>query len=192
MVKRSIAVCLAFGAISLASSATVNAQDPADDKRAQHHQTMQGMTDGMFVSMMIKHHQQGIEMARVEEERGANAPVKALAAKIRQSQEKELAELKAHSEHGTGAKGTSGHTTDHDKMEQQGQMMMKRLKSASGSALDHAFLEDMSKHHQMAIGVAEGAKLGDPELQKLAQKMVAAQRQELAELKKALASHPVK
>lgn len=191
MMKKSIAVCLAFGAVSLASSAAVNAQKPAGDKPAQHQHMMQGMTDAMFVPSMIKHHQQGIEMARVEEERGASASVKALAAKIRQSQELELAELKAHSEHATSATGTSGHT-DHDTMKQQGQMMMKRLKSASGSALDHAFLEDMSKHHQMAISMVEGAKLDDPELKKLAQKMVAGQRQELAELKKALASHPAK
>jgi uncharacterized protein (DUF305 family) len=37
--------------------------------------------------------------------------------------------------------------------------------------------------------MTEGAKLQDPELKKLAQKMVAGQRQELAELKKELASH---
>jgi uncharacterized protein (DUF305 family) len=30
---------------------------------------MQGLTDAMFVPMMMKHHQQGIEMARLEEER---------------------------------------------------------------------------------------------------------------------------
>ena len=49
---------------------------------------MQGLTDASFVQMMSKHHQQGIEMARMEEERGASASVKQLAAKIRQSQEK--------------------------------------------------------------------------------------------------------
>jgi hypothetical protein len=56
-----------------------------------------------------------------------------------------LAELKAHAEQHGGATGTAGHA-EHDKMmEQQGQMMMSRLKSESGSALDHAFLE----HHVM-------------------------------------------
>jgi uncharacterized protein (DUF305 family) len=139
--------------------------------------------------MMIKHHEQGIEMARQEEQRGSSASVKALAGKIRASQEKELAELKVHAEHHGGAKGTSGHA-EHDKMmEPQGQTMMSGLKSQSGSALDHAFLEHMAKHHEMAIRMTEGAKLQDPELKKLAQKMVAGQRQELSELKKELASH---
>ena len=168
----------------------VNAQKPDAATGAQHEQMMKGMmgmTDAMFVPMMIKHHQHGIEMARLEEDRGSSASVKALAAKIRQSQEKELAELKAHAEH--VAKGTSGHA-EHDKMmEQQGQMMMTRLKSASGSALDRAFLEQMAKHHEGAITMTEGAKLQDPELKKVAEKMLTGQRQELAELKKELATH---
>jgi uncharacterized protein (DUF305 family) len=171
----------------------VNAQKPDAATGAQHEQMMKGMmgmTDAMFVPMMIKHHQHGIEMARVEEERGSSASVKALAAKIRQSQEKELAELKAHAEH--AAKGTSGHA-EHDKMmEQHSQSMMTKLKSASGAPLDHAFLEQMAKHHEGAIAMTEGAKLQDPELKKLAQKMVTGQRQELAELKKQLSAHAPK
>jgi uncharacterized protein (DUF305 family) len=126
-------------------------------------------------------------MARLEEERGSSASVKALAARIRQSQEQELAELKAHAGH--VAKGTAGHAEHGKMMEQQGQMMMKRLKSASGSALDHAFLEQMAKHHEGAIAMTEGAKLQDPELKKVAQEMLTGQRQELAELKKELAAH---
>jgi uncharacterized protein (DUF305 family) len=168
----------------------VNAQKPDAATGAQHEQMMKGMmgmTDAMFVPMMIKHHQHGIEMARVEEERGSSASVKALAAKIRQSQEKELAELKTHAEH--VAKGASGHA-EHDKMmELQSQSMMAKLKSASGAALDHAFLEQMAKHHEGAIAMTEGAKLQDPELKKLAQQMLTGQRQELAELKKELAAH---
>jgi uncharacterized protein (DUF305 family) len=171
----------------------VNAQKPDAATGAQHEQMMKGMmgmTDAMFVPMMIKHHQHGIEMARLEEERGSSASVKALAAKIRQSQEKELAELKAHAEH--AAKGTSGHA-EHDKvMEQHSQSMMTKLKSVSGAALDHAFLEQMAKHHEGAIAMTEGAMLQDLELKKLAQKMLTGQRQELAELKKQLSAHAPK
>ena len=187
MTKRYIAICMAIGLVG-AGAAAAQSQKPDDStKNAQHHQMMMGLTDAQFVPMIVKHHQQGIEMARLEEQRGATASVKALAAKIRQSQEKELAELKTHSEH--LAKGTAGHA-EHDKMmDQQGQAMMSQLKSASGAALDHAFLEHMAKHHEMAISMTEGAKLQDAELKKLAQKMVAGQRQELAELKKELSAH---
>jgi uncharacterized protein (DUF305 family) len=168
----------------------VYAQKPGAGSGAQHEQMMKGMmgmTDAMFVPMMIKHHQHGIEMARLEEERGAAVSVKALAAKIRRSQETELAALKAHAEH--VAKGTSG-GTEHDKMmEQQSQSMMAKLKSASGATLDHAFLEQMAKHHEGAITMTESAKLQDPELKTVAQKMLAGQRQELADIKKELATH---
>ena len=190
MTKKATQLILVLAITIGGFAGRVYAQTPGAASGAQHEQMMKGMmgmTDAMFVPMMIKHHQHGIEMARLEEERGAAASVKALAAKIRQSQEKELAELKAHAEH--VAEGTSGHA-EHDKMmEQQSQSMMAKLKSASGAALDHAFLEQMAKHHEGAIAMTEGAKLQDPELKKVAQKMLTGQRQELAELKKELATH---
>jgi len=204
MRNKYIAMCLTIGAMSIGLTAAQSQKPGESTTDPQHHQMVMGLTDTQFASMMAKHHQQGIDMARQEEERGSSASVKALAAKIRESQEKDLPELKAHSQQQAGAKGTSGHDTasehstgdhtmDHGKMdammEQQGQAMMSELKSQSGSALDHAFLEHMAKHHEMAISMTQGAKLQDPELKKLAQKMIAGQRQELAELKKELASH---
>lgn len=193
MTKKTTRVILVAAITIVGVAGGVHAQKPDGASGTQHEQMMKGMmgmTDAMFAPMMIKHHQQGIEMARLEEERGSSASVKALAGKIRQSQEKELAELKAHAEH--FAKGTSGHA-EHDKMmEQQSQSMMAKLKSASGAALDHAFLEQMAKHHEGAIAMTESAKLQDPELKKLAQKMVAGQRGELAELKKQLFAHAPK
>ena len=74
-------------------------------------------------------------------------------------------------------------------MEQHSQAVTKRLTSATGQAVDHAFLDEMAKHHQQAISMAEGAKLQTPEIKQIAQKMVSGQRQELAELKKLEAAH---
>lgn len=192
------AITIGFGSgVQARTPQAISAAQHEDGQHAQMMKNMMGMTDAMFVPMMIKHHQHGIEMARLEEERGSSASVKALAAKIRQSQEKELAEIKAHAEH--AAKGASGHAehdkmhAEHDKMmEQHSQSMMAKLKGASGAAIDHVFLEQMAKHHEGAIAMAEGAKLQDPELKKLAAKMVAGQRQELGELKKQLSAHTPK
>jgi uncharacterized protein (DUF305 family) len=171
----------------IAGSASAQGQKPVEGASAtQHQQALEGLTDVQFASMMVKHHQDGIEMARLEEQRGSSASVKSLAAKIRQSQEKDLLTLKTHAGHNSGSTATS----EHDKMmEQQSQTVMARLKSASGPALDHAFLEEMAKHHEQAIKMTERAKLRVPELQKLAQKMMTGQRLELAELKKLLAAH---
>lgn len=193
MKQIGIIVCLVCAAIATASPQFVYAQTPAQADHGTSHQMMKGaMTEAEFVPMMIKHHQDGIEMARVEEERGSSAAVKGLAAKIRQSQEREIGELKAHAQHAAGAQGTAGQTEhgDHSKMmEQQSQATMKRLRSASGEALDHAFLEEMAKHHQMALHMIERTKFQSAELNKVAQKMAAGQREELKELKKLEGGH---
>lgn len=178
---------MAMATVALAGVASIGAQTPSGRGQGteQQQQSMKGMTEAEFVPMMIKHHQDGIQMAQLEEKGGSSAEVKALAAKIRQSQEQDLPELKKQSQHAAGA----GHQ-GHDKMmEQQSAATMKRLKSASGPALDHAFLEEMAKHHEMAIGMAESAKIQSPELTKLVQKMIAGQRQETSELKKLLSAH---
>ena len=174
----------------IAGSASAQGQTPVGGASGtQHQQALEGLTDVQFASMMVKHHQDGIEMARLEEQRGSSASVKSLAAKIRQSQEKDLTTLKTHAGHNSGPTATSGNT-EHDKMmEQQSQAVMVRLKSVSGPALDHAFLEEMAKHHEQAIKMTAVAKLRVPELQKLAQKMLTRQRLELADLKKLLAAH---
>lgn len=122
-------------------------------------------------------------MAKREEAEGAAAPVKALAAKIRQAQERELSELQGHSAHGAPSSEMASHA-EHQKMEQERQASMKRLQSASGDALDRAFLEEMAKHHQMAIDMVGRTTFTNAELRQMAQKMAAAQKQELSEIKR--------
>ncbi|MGV3519952.1 DUF305 domain-containing protein [Luteitalea sp.] len=149
-------------------------------KHAQDHGEAK-MSDAEFAMMMAKHHQDGIEMARLEESRGASADVKKLAAKIRQGQERELGPLQAQQR--AGAAG-SDHAAHIKKMESESQRAMKRLRAASGAALDHAFAEEMAKHHQQAIDMVSRTSFTDPELRTMAQKMAANQKQELSELKK--------
>ena len=191
MTGKTFASCIAIAAV--VGVAGLGAQAPsgqAQERAGSQQHSMKGMSEAEFVPMMVKHHQDGIAMAQHEEQNGSSAEVKALAAKIRQSQERDLPELKQHAQHVAGsAKGTSGHDAHDKQMEQQSQAVMKRLKSASGQALDHAFLEEMAKHHQQAIDMAQGAKLTTPAIKTMAQKMVAGQRQELGEIKKLLAAH---
>lgn len=187
-----IAVCLAAGALTVAIPGVVHAQQPATGAdAAQHpHTAMQALTDAQFVQMMLEHHQRGLELVRLEKEQGSSPAVKELAARIGESQERDIVELKALSK--DEARGTTGQAehhgaADHHKgMVQQSETMMKELKAKSGEELDRAFLEHMAKHHQMAISMTEDATLQDPEVKKLAEKMLESQRQELAELKKHL------
>ena len=96
-------------------------------KQGSHAMTMPALSEEHFVAMMIKHHQDGIELAKLEESKGSRDAVRSLAAEIRANQERELEELQAHeSKHGqhqhTGMSGTSGHSA-HSSMEQHQQMM---------------------------------------------------------------------
>ena len=105
--------------------------------------------------------------------------MKALATKIRQSQERELKELE---QFGT-ATGTSGREDAHDaQMMQQSKKAVERVQNASGSDVDRAFLEEMAKHHQMATQMSGTMKVQNPGLKQLVTKMVAGQKKELAEL----------
>jgi uncharacterized protein (DUF305 family) len=187
-----IAACLAAGALTVAIPGGVQAQEPATGAAAaQHpHTAMQALTDAQFVQMMLEHHQRGLELVRLEKEQGSSPAVKELATRIGESQERDIVELKALSK--DEARGTTGQAehhgaADHHKgMVEQSETMMKELKAKSGEELDRAFLEHMAKHHQMAISMTEDATLQDPEVKKLAEKMLESQRQELAELKKHL------
>jgi uncharacterized protein (DUF305 family) len=199
--KYAMALALAVGVAGVAG-----AQQPPhkghDTKAGQSHSkmSMPALDDAHFAEMMRKHHQHGIELSKIEESKGTRDEVKALAAKIRQGQERDLKELESgHADHSTGraaagtkAQGTAGgassHGTDmqkhHEMMEQMSKESKQKVENASGAAVDQAFLQEMAVHHQMALEMISKAKLKDASLRKLAQKMSAEQKKELAELKK--------
>lgn len=123
-------------------------------------------------------------MARMEEQRGSAAQIKALAKSIRESQERDLPALKAHTAHVAETDALNSPAQHATMMDEMSKAAMTRLKAASGEALDRAFVEEMIKHHQTAISMMEGAKLQNGDLKKLSEKMLTGQRRELAELKK--------
>ena len=153
-------------------------QKPADAGHQGH--TMQ-MTDGDFANMMVKHHRHGIAMAKMEESGGANAEVKALAAKIRQGQENDLPDLNAHAK----KHKPSDMAAMHDKQMQKEQVAsMAKLKSAKGASLDRTFVDEMIKHHQSALEMMKQTQFKDQDLKALADKMAKSQQAEIQELKK--------
>jgi uncharacterized protein (DUF305 family) len=86
-------------------------------------------------------------------------------------------------QYGSKAKN-SGMVASHEKqMEKEHQASMAKLKSATGGAVDKAFAEEMSKHHQKALDMIKQAHLTDSKLKQTTDKMAAAQKQELAQLK---------
>jgi uncharacterized protein (DUF305 family) len=178
----------------------------------QHKMDMPPLDDARFVEMMGKHHRDGIALSRLEEAKGMREDVRTLAFKIRESQERDLKALETeHSGHlhgttagharATGTAGQSaqtghaGHAAQrgmpraamdehHKMMEQMAAASLARLQSGMGEAVDQAFLEEMAKHHEMALEMIAKAQLTNSDLRRLADKMAVEQKRELAELKK--------
>ncbi len=92
------------GAYGQAASQPQMAMDPAS---AQLDQAMKAGMDSMarmkmsgdldkdFASMMRLHHQQAVDMARVEAEHGKSPEIKAMARKMMRDQQKEIAQMDA-------------------------------------------------------------------------------------------------
>lgn len=100
---RFAALLCAFsvGSVAYAQSASGGA---GQGSQQMHQQMMGGMkkmesmqptgdTDKDFAMMMRMHHQQAVDMAKVEREYGKSAELKTMAGKIIEDQQKEIAQL---------------------------------------------------------------------------------------------------
>lgn len=117
--------------------------------------------DATFAQSMILHHKQAVEMADMGD-KASNAEVKALAAKIKSTQQPEIETMSSwlsawgepmpsEAAGGHGMPGMSdsempGMMTDKD---------MAALKNATGAAFDKMFLDMMIEHHQGAVQMAD-------------------------------------
>jgi uncharacterized protein (DUF305 family) len=174
-------MALAVAGLSLALAGSAAAQT-TDQSRAHQHGAAAHMTDAQFVPMMLQHHQDGIEMAKIAEAKATNPQVKALATKIRQAQERESKELEQF--RGTAAAGTAGHSDAHaDAMMEMSKKSIARVRDANGAEVDRAFLEEMAKHHEMAIDMVHSTQFKNTRLKQSANKMETSQKREVQELK---------
>ena len=210
-------VCGAAGAVLLGSTlvlaqGTAHQHGMPTTKSQPMHMMIMGDSD--YVSMMLMHHDQGIEMAKAEAEKGERQEVKDLATKILNGQEadkKELQELQASLKSGSGPdtggmsgaggmQGMSGMSGMSGGMHDMGGMSamqkkhhedMDKLKSASGAEADQLFLRVMSQHHQMAVDMSEQAKpkLKDARVREFSDKTIRSQTAEIAEMKKLSAAN---
>lgn len=195
---RMAAGALALAAVIALGVATAAAQGHTGHTGQQQPQTGQMQSgdmpyDLMFIDMMVMHHQQGIEMARLAGEKGQDARVKALAAKIIADQEKDTAELRGHREHWYAGRPQMDHAqmmshmqgmSGHQGMQTDMQGDMEKLRAAEGREFDRLFLDMMTMHHQMAIGMSKdaAAKAEHAEIKAIARKTITKQQAEIAEM----------
>lgn len=112
--------------------------------------------DAMFMQMMLPHHAQATEMAKLAETRAGSDDVKQLAKKIEAAQQPEIdkmtATLTAWSE------SASMNMDDHSGHSMAGMMSasdMDALAGMSGAEFDKTFLTMMTEHHTGAIAMAK-------------------------------------
>ncbi|WP_433528731.1 DUF305 domain-containing protein [Micromonospora sp. CA-263727] len=129
-------------------AAELPAAEVRDDSPPRHNSM-----DTWFVRMMIPHHEQALEMARLAPDRAADPKVRALADRIRASQRPEIGVLRAW----LTARGLSAEVDGHDHGTMRGMQSpeaMRQLAAARGTDFDHRFLRMMTEHHEGAVVMA--------------------------------------
>jgi uncharacterized protein (DUF305 family) len=145
--------------------------------------------DVTFVRMMIPHHQQAVDMAKLATEKATDQRVKDLATRIQGAQDPEIQELTALLE-SWGVEEMSD--MDHNSMSGHGMMtddQMAQLEQATGADFNQMWLEMMIEHHDGAVTMAETqvAKGSDPDAKALAEQVIDVQEAEVTEMQGMLA-----
>ncbi|WP_158892311.1 DUF305 domain-containing protein [Amycolatopsis anabasis] len=144
--------------------------------------------DVHFANKMIPHLQQSLDMAALADTRAGNERLKALARRIQDVHEPEIARLSGLLEswgqpapedpglHAAEQAGLSGMLTGPD---------MAGLQAASGAAFDQSFADLMIRHHEGALNLAGQASSAgvNPQSRALAEQISQAQRAEIDELR---------
>jgi uncharacterized protein (DUF305 family) len=163
--------------------------------------------DVRFISGMIHHHAQAIEMSRMAPTHGASSQVQTLAARIINAQQDEIALmqrwLRDRNQPVPAVQPTGMMTMDHGNMDHSAAVMpgmltaaqMQELDRARGTAFDRAFLTFMIQHHRGAVSMVrtlfatDGAGQGDAVF-KLASDVQADQTTEVRRMELMLAALP--
>lgn len=141
-----------------------------------------------FLQGMVPHHRSAVEMAKVAQAEGQSAFVKNLANEIVRTQSEEVGQMqrihqrlfKAPLKPDMGAHMALGLSAQEAGMGQMDGAKMIRGKKP----FDRAFVDAMVPHHMGATRMAQAAlaKSRDPEVRRLAEGIIAAQKREIAEM----------
>ena len=153
--------------------------------------------DVTFVTEMIPHHQQAVEMAELAADRAQSAEVRQLAEDIEAAQGPEIETMTQwlkdwgqETPSGSMDHGDMGHEGTEEMPGMMDQAEMDQLGKSDGAAFDQMFLEMMVEHHEGAIEMArtEQENGEDPDAVALAEKIEADQNAEIATMKDLLGS----
>ncbi|HYO02842.1 MAG TPA: DUF305 domain-containing protein [Mycobacterium sp.] len=165
------------------SSAAAPAESPAPNNAA----------DVTFVTGMIPHHEQAVEMSDLVPQRSTDPAVIKLASGISAAQGPEIQTMKVFlvQWNADTDTGHEGHEGGMDGMEMQGMVdeaTMTRLESLKGAEFDKLWLQSMIGHHEGAIAMAntEIADGANTDAKTLAKQIVTVQQAEIGQMKQML------
>ncbi|MEO5680570.1 MAG: DUF305 domain-containing protein [Acidimicrobiales bacterium] len=178
---------LAVGSTLLLSVALLAGCGSTDDHNAQ---------DVTFAKDMTPHHEQAVVMADLALAQASSQQVKDLATRIKAAQGPEITKMKGWlSSWGEKAQDDMGGMDMSTMPGMEGMVNdagMQALRGASGAPFDRLFLQDMTGHHQGAVGMAkielEKGKFGDAKA--LAREITTSQEKEISEMGQLLQSLP--
>jgi uncharacterized protein (DUF305 family) len=137
-----------------------------------------------FLTMMIPHHEQAIEMSELALTRSNDDEVLQLAEQIKNAQGPEISQMRSLLQEFGIDENPSSHAAHMHGMLTDNEM--RELEAANGSAFDRLFLTGMIKHHEGAIDMV--ALVGDSQrLSSLGEAIFTAQNYEIAKMQEMLA-----
>lgn len=142
-----------------------------------------------FLDTMIAHHQGAVDMALLVNTRSARPEMKAFAQKIADEQRKEIVQMQAmRTKWFADAKPAINMDFPGMSAGMHG-MDMTKLNALKANEFDAEFIRQMIPHHEGAVEMAKALKSEDnyAELKTLADKMIADQTAEIAQMNKWLA-----
>ena len=142
--------------------------------------------DGAFLTSMVPHHEDAVEMATLARGRARRPEIRKLAGEIIDAQNREIQEMGLAHRRIFGEPLPAGGMMHGDlglSEEEMGMPMdMRELESAR--EFDRSFIDMMIRHHQAAIRMAraEIERGDDTEVKRLAEAIVAAQSREIEQM----------
>jgi uncharacterized protein (DUF305 family) len=144
--------------------------------------------DVEFVTGMIPHHEQALEMADLIAGKSVSSDVVMLADEIRAAQGPEIAVMQGYlAQWGTKADPHAGHgggdaESGHGMMTQED---LSALAAATGPAFEQMWLSMMIAHHEGAVTMAREVLAAgkEPQVQALAEAVIAGQTAEIAQMR---------
>lgn len=173
----------AAAAVLATSFSAIGAQ--SQDMSAMNMSAMK-MDDNMYVQQVMQHHEQGIKMAEMAVDKANTEIVKQLATASVADQRKDMEELRAMQRELKGGQQPAGNEQMKQQMSASADRMMSKLESTPKEQFDTAFLQEMSKHHEMAIQMSRSnlTRLKNPEVKEFANELVKKQGMEQKEMQK--------